>query len=608
MGRSRFTGRRRDVCRDAAMPGCLLGSFVPLGAPAQTTVGPGNYATTFNVASGTTTVVGNATIATTGADPVVLVSGGTLVVDMQAGPQPGTICLGAVNGNGLFATGGTVNVLRGINVFTTGGHAVIANGANSVVNLTGGNLGTTGVGAGLAVNRQEHVMTRPRILSALVSLSVACSAGMPVAHGQSAPNMPAKNPWLAESVYPTSHFNPAATDSVLIAGPVTGKHLTKDDVKTVPTLITSNPTMKRLGTDVVAFASGAVGVQKILVTGNAFEAIGPLQPYPGFEASAQKATPATLARSVASLDAAYRVKDEKAILGGLRTLGDAGLNTQSGINGVYNLFDKDGFHYCVFGGTKVLKSTDDNVARGPVKTVKTADIASALPAHVAKSVTRIIGLNMTYDGYLAAAAPGALVVLDRDLNVMSYVVFGDEAVDNSIVIDEKNGIYVVTSKRMLKVIWNGKTLSTDEKDGAWSSEYDSMPGDKALALGAISRGSGTTPSLMGFGDDPDKLVVIADAAEAGTNAVAFWRDAIPTNFKQKPGTKSRRIADQTRIDISRLTIEPSPNVLGYGVTFLNSTYPKPLPAGFGNGFTGGRHASRSDGRREIHMGPLHACV
>jgi hypothetical protein len=31
--------------------------------------------------------------------------------------------------------------------------------------------------------------------------------------------------------------------------------------------------------------------------------------------------------------------------------------------------------------------------------------------------------------------------------------------------------------------------------------------------------------LIGFGDDdPDELVVIADAAELGTNAVTFWRE------------------------------------------------------------------------------------
>jgi hypothetical protein len=38
------------------------------------------------------------------------------------------------------------------------------------------------------------------------------------AFAQGTPNMPAHNPWLTDSVYPTSHFNPGATDSVLFAG------------------------------------------------------------------------------------------------------------------------------------------------------------------------------------------------------------------------------------------------------------------------------------------------------------------------------------------------------------------------------------------------------
>jgi hypothetical protein len=141
---------------------------------------------------------------------------------------------------------------------------------------------------------------------------------------------------------------------------------------------------------------------------------------------------------------------------------------------------------------------------------------------------------------------------------------------------------------MLKVAWNGARLSIDEKDGGWESGYEWTPDEKALAAGAISRGSGTTPTLMGFGDDPDKMVVIADAAETGTNLVAFWRNEIPADFVQKPGTKSRRIADQARIEISQLTIEPSPNALGYGVTVINSSYPKPLRSlGYPNAFTAG---------------------
>jgi len=40
---------------------------------------------------------------------------------------------------------------------------------------------------------------------------------------------------------------------------------------------------------------------------------------------------------------------------------------------------------------------------------------------------------------------------------------------------------------------------------------------------------------------------------------------------------SRRIADEIKIDISKLTIEPSPNVLGYGVAVVNGSYPEPFP-------------------------------
>ena len=43
-------------------------------------------------------------------------------------------------------------------------------------------------------------------------------------------------------------------------------------------------------------------------------------------------------------------------------------------------------------------------------------------------------------------------------------------------------------------------------------------------MGALSRGSGTTPTLLGFGDDEHKLVLISDADRNGTNLVGFWRD------------------------------------------------------------------------------------
>ncbi len=77
-----------------------------------------------------------------------------------------------------------------------------------------------------------------------------------------------------------------------------------------------------------------------------------------------------------------------------------------------------------------------------------------LPADLAKTVNRVLGLGMTHDGNIAVAAPGVVALLDRDLNKKGFVTFPGELVDNSIAIDE-TGIYVVSSNNMYKVVWTG---------------------------------------------------------------------------------------------------------------------------------------------------------
>ena len=116
-----------------------------------------------------------------------------------------------------------------------------------------------------------------------------------------------------------------------------------------------------------------------------------------------------------------------------------------------------------------------------------------------------MAMGMTYDGYIAVAMPGIIAVLDRDLGNMQYILLEGEAVDNGISIDEGGGIYCVTSKYMRKLVWDGKTLSDKEEDGAWKSGYDNVPNPKAL-----SRGAGNTPALMGFGPDEDHLVLLVN--------------------------------------------------------------------------------------------------
>src|SRR5690606_21076319 len=114
---------------------------------------------------------------------------------------------------------------------------------------------------------------------------------------------------------------------------------------------------------------------------------------------------------------------------------------------------------------------------------------------------------------------------------------------------DKTGIYAVTSRRMLKVVWTGSALSIDEKDGGWSAEYETSDPAIATAAGSLTRsgGSGTTPTLMGFGPGDDELVIISDAAATGPSLVAFWRNEIPAG--------DDRIAGTAQVDVSNVTLE-----------------------------------------------------
>ena len=102
-----------------------------------------------------------------------------------------------------------------------------------------------------ATNRKGATMNR-NTLFAVLSLALALtSASAQQPSASETPNMPARNPWLADSVYPITHFNSAQTDSVPHAGPTKGRKLTAADIKTVPTVFTSNPTVKKVGGETI---------------------------------------------------------------------------------------------------------------------------------------------------------------------------------------------------------------------------------------------------------------------------------------------------------------------------------------------------------------------
>jgi hypothetical protein len=127
-------------------------------------------------------------------------------------------------------------------------------------------------------------------------------------------------------------------------------------------------------------------------------------------------------------------------------------------------------------------------------------------------------------------------------------------------------------------VWTGERLSRDPADGAWSEPYRQAQ----APLGGIragSRGSGSTPSLMGFGPGEDALVVITDGADV-MNLVAFWRDAIP------PGRASR-VAGEIPVSLgmpspSSVQSEQSVVVMRDGAFVVNNVGPDSLPSAFEN--------------------------
>lgn len=158
-----------------------------------------------------------------------------------------------------------------------------------------------------------------------------------------------------------------------------------------------------------------------------------------------------------------------------------------------------------------------------------------------------LGINMTYDGHLVfSMVGGSVVVVDRDFRRPPQVVkVAGELFTNSLSVDPDGGIYAVGDRRMHKFIWRKGRLSDRARDGAWSAPYDltetPLPGVRGGGTG-----SGTTATLMGFGPGEDRLVVIADG-QPRMNLVAFWRDAIPRDARQQPGTASPRIAGQIAV-------------------------------------------------------------
>jgi hypothetical protein len=373
------------------------------------------------------------------------------------------------------------------------------------------------------------------------------------------------------SIYPMIHWNSAATD-VTGARAWVGDHEVQSDQVTWQPMPPSNVGAAHYpypDGEEAFFVSGSNSVSKMRSTDGALELIDRII-IPGYDE--QNATEDEIRGVVEAIDSGGT--DETRYLPPLQAYtAKHRVDGQNLAFGVYTLLDRDGNYFSGWGTTvyKVADEEPGNV-RSNLKVVESFDVKDGLPSDQAGKISRLLGLGMTYDGYVVVAMPGIIAVLDRDLSNMKHIMLEGEAIDNGITVDDGGGIYVVTSKYMRKLVWNGGRLSDGESDGAWKSEYDYVHGNPH----AFSRGAGNTPTPMGFGPDEQHLVIIADAGEP-VKFVALWRDEIPEDFEQVPGTKSRRIAGQLELSFNPpATIEWSPHVYGFGAMMFASSWPDPV--------------------------------
>ncbi len=273
-----------------------------------------------------------------------------------------------------------------------------------------------------------------------------------------------------------------------------------------------------------------------------------------------------------------------------------------GLAGVYYLLDSDNTLFV--GGEKSILAYGD-VSPGEHGSKMTLLREWKKPAEITGGFN---SMNLTYDGWLISATDdGWIVLINRDFTEYHTLQLNGAEVAsawnkkmlelgrrqgaatwlrNGPAIDEDGNIYIASLQHMHKIVWDGARLSKDPADGAWTEPYsnrgeitvsfadvtDPATG-KPYSFENVNVGTGSTVSLMGFGDE-DQFAVITDGDEL-MNMVLFWRNEIPQDWEQLPGAPSRRIAGMLpanigQLDTKAVQTEQSVVVGGYGAFVVNN--------------------------------------
>ena len=219
-------------------------------------------------------------------------------------------------------------------------------------------------------------------------------------------------------------------------------------------------------------------------------------------------------------------------------------------SGVYSVLDRD--NHVIVGRDRFLEVYGDRVPGQRSSPIDQLRRFALPPRAFCRASDRLVGLNMLSDGMVAyATQQGVVGVLprepgwmeERNLRVVSLNgercadpnVPDDqlEQISNSIAIDERGGIYAVTSEAMHKLAWNGSRLAR-----RWKTPYRT---GGAAGGARVGEGSGSTPALMGVPGDRDRFVVITDGQKL-MHLVLFWRDRVPRGWEPIAPGRDPRIA------------------------------------------------------------------
>jgi len=390
---------------------------------------------------------------------------------------------------------------------------------------------------------------------------------------------PPQNPYLADSQNAMAHGRPDQQDNV----PWRGPH--------GPTEVLDDAAIQYAWLGPCHFGgytSGEYADGRRVIWSNGRQTIAKLD-YDTLEVLAELELDAPEGRTPqVELDANLRGLDEKEGWEAIEHAIGLSLAFMTGLDGVYALLDRD---HTFFLGRK-----DHAVAYVDADpTERSSAIVERgrwdKPEHIEGF---FVGINITHDGWLVMTTDhGWVVVLKRDFSEYHAVQIrgavdvaaeycaemaeqrghtGYGWVRTSVCCDDDGGIYVSSNDHHHKLRWLGDRLSLDEADGAWTIPYRNGGGT----------GSGTTPSLVGFGDDPHKFVVIGDGDEV-VNITYIWRNEIPDDWEQLPNAPHRRIAGigpahMGDPDRAAIQTEQSITCSGYGAMTVNNE-PASIPDG-----------------------------